>query len=303
MTPHRSTAFPLIAAALLVAVSGCSPAPAPTTQPLRVSTTTVRATVPTFPAPRPPMTSVSRTARPGGAALSKRFATWADSLPGSVSVSVAGVGSESSTTLAPERGDHVAWSTIKVPLALAAIKSGTAPGDPSVEAALSESDNASAEALWASLGPPSAAASAVQTVLREGSDRTTTVQPRRVRSGYTPFGQTVWSVDDQATWAAHLPCLPGAGDALGPMRNVVSGQRWGFGSYPGAAIKGGWGPDESGAYLVRQLAVIQRRSGQTAVAVSAVPTAGTFAAGIDLIDRVAEWLRARIGELPSGRCG
>ncbi len=295
------------AAAAAMLVAGCSSTPGQgTIEPANSSSKSTVAmgnAIPTFPSPQPPRPS-STGAIPSedAATLASQFTMWAEKLPGNVAVSVAPVGSGTPLPLNVELGQHVAWSTIKVPLALATIRARSDPTGAYVTAALTESDNAAAESLWSSLGAASSAADAVQAVLRGGGDATTTVQQVRVRPGFTPFGQTVWSVNDQAAWASRLPCFADGSSVLRPMRNVVSGQRWGFGSLPGAAIKGGWGPDESGSYLVRQFAIIEHRTGQTAISVVAEPASGTFAGGINLIDRVAQWIVSRIGELPGGSC-
>src|SRR5690606_38936782 len=65
--------------------------------------------------------------------------------------------------------DETAWSTIKVPLAIAAVEraetEGAAAPWPQVEAAITRSDNGAATTLWSSLGPPQQAAQAVDEVL------------------------------------------------------------------------------------------------------------------------------------------
>src|SRR5215211_6351064 len=79
-----------------------------------------------------------------------------------------------------------AWSTIKVPLAIAALNQ---PGaDRLVEDAVSASDNDAARALWKLLGPPAAAASAVEAVLAAAGDEETRVETQVVRPPYTSFG-------------------------------------------------------------------------------------------------------------------
>ena len=91
----------------------------------------------------------------------------------------------------------VAWSTIKVPLAIAARATDNAD---LVVKTVTHSDNAAAEELWSQLGEP--AAQRVQSVIRDAGDPTTVVESRRLRAEYTPFGQTRWSLADQARFAA-----------------------------------------------------------------------------------------------------
>src|SRR6202171_287708 len=66
-----------------------------------------------------------------------------------------------------------AWSTIKVPLAMAA-RGEEYPRTvtPAMSAAITESDNAAAEAIWAGLGDPITAAHKVEAVLQETGDPT-----------------------------------------------------------------------------------------------------------------------------------
>lgn len=172
-----------------------------------------------------------------------------------------------------------------------------------IEAALTQSDNSAAEELWSSLGPPSTAASRVDDVLRDGGDASTEVQSQRLRPGFTAFGQTLWSLPAQARWMAGLPCFPDADDVLEPMKRVIPSQQWGLGVADGAAIKGGWGPDPSGTYLVRQMGILTTTRGSTAIAISARANDGTFASGTQLLTSVARWLVARKDRLPSGNCG
>ena len=61
----------------------------------------------------------------------------------------------------------VAWSTIKVPLAVAALRADVARSD-QLNAVITRSDNAAAEELWSQLGD--GAAQLVQSVMREAGD-------------------------------------------------------------------------------------------------------------------------------------
>ena len=96
--------------------------------------------------------------------------------------------------------------------------------DANVTAAISVSDNAAAEAMWASLGDPATAAAATDQVLRDGGDATTNTNPERIRPEYTAFGQTQWALPDQAQFGANLTCLDGAGPVVGPEHLVGRGE-------------------------------------------------------------------------------
>jgi hypothetical protein len=112
---------------------------------------------------------------------------------------------------------------------------------------LTASDNAAAEQLWAHLGDPHSAAAQVQAVLRSGGDDDTVVQSRRVRPGFSAFGQTNWSLTNQAGFVAALPCLRYSDEVVALMEDVESDQRWGIGAVGlPAQFKGGWGLDCAG---------------------------------------------------------
>ncbi|GAB96167.1 hypothetical protein BJY21_003124 [Kineosphaera limosa] len=199
-----------------------------------------------------------------------------------------------------EQTSGVAWSTIKVPIAVAARQQQG--WESRARAAITVSDNNAALALWASLGAGAAAADRVQAVLAAAGDPDTKVQPTVVRAPFTPFGQTQWTVPAQAQAMSGLACQPAAQETVGLMRQVVSGQRWGLGRWQKAPIKGGWGPLESGGgYLVRQMGVIPVNGGEAAVAML-VRAPGGFEAGVADLNRMAVWLADQTKELPAGRC-
>ncbi len=180
---------------------------------------------------------------------------------------------------------------MKVPVAVAVSRrnGGTATRD--MTAAITRSDNASAMALWNSLGRPSRAGALSQRVLADGGDTTTKVQTRVVRSGFTPFGQTDWGLAAQQTFAQNLPCIAGAAPVLRLMGRIDQSQRWGLGAVgKDPRFKGGWGPDSRGRYLVRQFGIVRVPSGTVAVAIAVMPRDGGFGTGVTEITRVAGWV-------------
>lgn len=153
------------------------------------------------------------------------------------------------------------------------------------------SDNAAAEELWASLGPPAAAAAAVERVLASAGDGSTRVETRILRPGFTSFGQTQWSLAAQVELMAALPSLPHSESIRALMRRLVPEQRWGLGALgEDAELKGGWGPDPDGRHLVRQMGIVGLASGPLAVAMATIPADGTEASGTANLDRLADWL-------------
>ncbi|MFT4125905.1 MAG: hypothetical protein QM662_06705 [Gordonia sp. (in: high G+C Gram-positive bacteria)] len=220
-----------------------------------------------------------------------------------VGLAAAPVGGDSAPTI--QFGDTapgVAWSTIKVPVAIAAERENGPSGDESN--AIINSDNAAAESLWASLGTDAEASRKVMAVLREGGNPDTLVPSEQLRAGFTVFGQTQWALPAAATFAGHLPCMPGTEHVIELMGQVAGNQQWGaeiMRAPRSTAVKGGWGPSPDGSYLVRQLGLITYRDGrQTAVAMSA--TGGSMSDGIAALNVVGNWLNRNIGALPRGRC-
>ena len=216
-----------------------------------------------------------------------------------------GAGSTGQVTLGGSVfADQPAWSTIKVPLVIAAMRQQNTdqPTKPMV-AAITESDNAAAESIWEALGDPASAAIAVGDVLHHTGDPTI-VESRKLRPEYTAFGQTDWSLTNQALFLSAAACDPRDQPALDLMGQVNSDQRgWGVGPLPDSKIKGGWGPSASGRYLVRQIAIVSAgKRGLVVLAMAAEPESGSFADGTRALTQIGDWLQARLDALPAGQC-
>jgi hypothetical protein len=186
----------------------------------------------------------------------------------------------------------VAWSTIKVPLAIAALRNDRACAQDLVIKAITESDNQASEELWSQLGSPAEAALRVQAIVNEGGDTATVVESQRLRPGFTAFGQTPWPLDRQARFAAQLPSIGGAATVIDLMHRLASDQRWGLAA-KGVAAKGGWGPGVRAGYLTRQFGIVPTNSGHAGVALAA--EARTFETGVDVLNAMTGWL---VGHLP-----
>src|ERR1035437_1249788 len=200
------------------------------------------------------------------------------------------------------------WSTVKVPLAVAAVAQAHGQPDARVKGlmrlSITASDNAAAEQLWAQLGEPHTAAAQVQAVLRSGGDADTLVQSQRVRPGITAFGQTQWSLASQAGFAAALPCIKYSDEVVQLMGDVESDQRWGIGAVGlPAQFKGGWGPGLSGGYLVRQMGIVTLANGsRIGLAIASEPADGRFETGTDNLTALARWAVANIKTAGHGGC-
>ncbi|ORW98155.1 hypothetical protein AWB92_00065 [Mycobacterium sp. IEC1808] len=188
----------------------------------------------------------------------------------------------------------VAWSTIKVPLAIAALRADPGRARELVVKAITESDNHASEQLWSQLGEPAEAAGRVRAVVHECGDPDTVVESQRLRRGYTAFGQTQWALRRQARFAAQLPGLADAATVVDLMRRLTPAQRWGLAA-KGFAAKGGWGPGVRGDYLVRQFGIVPTDSGHVGVGVAA--QAHAFEAGVEVVDAMTDWLVAHLPAL------
>jgi hypothetical protein len=217
----------------------------------------------------------------------------------------AGAGSKSQVVLgSSDFAGRPAWSTIKVPLVIAAMhQRGIDRPTPPMVAAITESDNAAAESIWESLGDPAAAAAEVGRVLHDTGDPTV-VESLKLRQEYSASGQTGWSLTHQAMFLSVAACDPRNQPVLDLMGEVTSDQRaWGVGPLPGARIKGGWGPSPSGQYLVRQIAVVPvGQRGSVVVAMAAEPESGAFDDGTRVLTKIGDWLRDRMDFLPAAPC-
>ncbi|WP_308166691.1 hypothetical protein [Nocardia albiluteola] len=233
--------------------------------------------------------------------LAADFATLLPTLGGHAGMAIMAVGGNVVATMGDWKTGP-AWSTMKIPLALATLHSDSNTPSYELSAAITESDNSAADQLWQSLGTPDQAAAQIAAILRQGGDTTTQVPANRARSDYSAFGQATWALTDQVRFASRLPCLPNAGTVTDLMGKVVSSQQWGLGHVDNASYKGGWGPDQAGNYLVRQLGLVQTPNGQMAVAVAAQANSGGLDDGEAMLTKIAPLIVKHLGDLPAGKC-
>lgn len=216
----------------------------------------------------------------------KSFHELSSRLSAKVGIAIASVGSNPVCLGTWSSG--VAWSTSKVPLVIAASRAGVG-SDELVAQTITQSDNAAAEELWSRLGDPASAARHVQDVIRDAGDPATVVESRRLREGYTAFGQTRWSLADQARFAAGLAQLAEASPVVELMGELTADHRWGLAA-KGFAAKGGWGPGLIDDYLVRQLGIVPTASGTVGVAIAAEVHDAEYEAGVDVVNRLGDWV-------------
>jgi hypothetical protein len=239
------------------------------------------------------------------------------SLPGTIGLAIGPPGSGPSV-VAGALTTGSAWSTSKVPVALRVLKDTGGPsGLSSAQAdemrrALTLSDNEAALALFSDLesshGGPAGAAAAVGEVLAEAGDTTTRISSVG-RDGFTPFGQTEWSLELQELFMSQLVagCVgsPASSDYVLDLMGEVSSDTWGLGSagLP-ARWKGGWGPGIDGRYLVRQMGVLELGGGKkTVVALAALADDGSFEAGQSMATSLAQWAADRAAQFAGSTSG
>jgi hypothetical protein len=170
----------------------------------------------------------------------------------------------------------------------------TAAQSENLTAAITASDNAAAASLWSSLGSPDQAGAAADAELRQAGDSRTSIETRVLRQGLSSFGQTAWTLADQARFTAGMPCSASGQVVLALMGQVIPAQRWGLGS-AGAQFKGGWGPGSSpgqgGGYLDRQMGIVTI-SKPLAVSLASLPANGAHDSGTRALTEIARWLVA-----------
>lgn len=229
------------------------------------------------------------------------FRRLAASIDGSEGLAVAAIGRVRRVYRLGSLRRGVAWSTAKVPVAMAMIAAGADRSERSdIKQAITASDNAAALRLWAELGGGKTAARATRKQLRRAGDRRTRIEHRLLRGpSYTPFGQTDWALTDQVRFVSGLDCLDQGVEVLGLMEKVIPAQRWGLGAAGvEAALKGGWGPGTrpgaAGGYFDRQIGVLTVRDRRIAVAIASVPSDGSHETGTRNLTRLARWLVAHV---------
>jgi hypothetical protein len=275
-----------------------SSAPAP---PSPAPNPSMRQTAPAAPTPGT-TTAPALPAAGAGTPLAADFAKLENKLKAKVGIAISAVGANPRQFVFGDWTTGPAWSTSKVPLAITALREGNPPTVTDlIRAAITESDNAAAESIWEGLGDPVTAAHKIEAVLAKYGDPTT-VEWRQLRPPFTAFGQTIWSLANQARFTAAAVCDNDNAPIFTLMGQVESDQSWGLGVIPDTRFKGGWGPSPTNNYLVRQLGVLKTPTGLTAVAVATEPASGSLSDGTQELTDVAKWLTSHMTELPTGQC-
>ena len=168
-----------------------------------------------------------------------------------------------------DKGKGPVWSTIKVPIAIAALKDGA---DKSlVDLAIKESDNDAAYSLWSQVQwHEGSADKAVEELLEDYGSHADIHD--------TAFGYSTWSLKDQAVFGAELPCIEEAGYVHKVLKDIVSWQKIGLSKEKRTRAKSGWGLDEDdNEYTYRQFGVHEVAGKRVGVALSVVTDGEDYA--------------------------
>lgn len=262
------------------------------------------------PAGEPPSSHDGASVLDAGALAS--FALLGAGLPGHVELTLAPLGAGTSVTLGGDEPAH-GWSTTKVPILTALLaargESLSAQEQSWAASAITASNNESILDLFHDLerieGGLIGASGYVQELFRRSGDEETTVATASPPPGaVTTFGQTEWKPSNAVKFFSALArgCLlssQGTHYVLDLMRHVEPSESWGLGSagFARVAFKGGWGPEPSGAYIVRQSGIVDVGSSRAiAVSIVAFPPAGSssFEAGTAMLSKTAMWLHEHL---------
>ena len=200
-----------------------------------------------------------------------------------------------------------AWSTIKVPLSIAAIQKNASTGsvtdpyggscshslDSAVNKAITQSDNCAAWWLWQALGGDnSSAAGSVTNVINAGGDSSTSVASTGDGQSLTS-GRTTWSLIGQAIFMSNITSIDGANKVISTMKTHNAGDgSHGLNTFT-SITKGGWGSTDT-----RQLGIIKLDNGKC----SAVAIGTNRGSDFSILDKIAQVIKNHQDDLPSGTC-
>lgn len=183
--------------------------------------------------------------------------------------------------------DHMpAWSTMKVPIAIAALRNNPEVQD-LVAPAIEWSSNDAAAELWDSMGLQEEAGAQVEQLLNE-LEISAEFPAATTHFGYDAFGAVDWPLSEQVRFSMHIGCLPEAASVTESMGNIAEEHSWGLGRIDGALFKGGWGSDdETGVFQSRQFGLLPVEGGYAPVAIAATAQDGSEETAQAMLDELA----------------
>jgi hypothetical protein len=200
-----------------------------------------------------------------------------------------------------------AWSTIKVPIVATLIRERNGVNNLGsqerqwAKAAIVESDNSAAAALYNRLGNNYSAARKVQRTLRIAGDNVTIVS-KRGRDGFSSYGQTRWSAVESSRFYKSLVrrevlSKTSTNFIINLMKaSKPADQKWGLGSagFSDPAYKGGWGPKTNNKYLVRQTGIVKQGNKSYSITIIANPKNGSYQSGSEAVTKAARWIKGKL---------
>lgn len=178
------------------------------------------------------------------------------------------------------------WSTVKVPVAFAALEHcevDEATREALVTTMIEISDNASTDQLWWCLEAAGGAEKLVGEEIAK-ADTQAELSPT--------WGMSEWSVESQARYGHYLAELADAEPddttafVLDLMSHVDESQAWGLGTL-GIPFKGGWSDTPDGTWESRQFGYATFGDKRYGVAVAATSEVGSFSDTTDALDQLA----------------
>lgn len=239
--------------------------------------------------------------------LAESWAQLEPTLTGQVGIVVMPVGgpSEKMRRFGPAPGG-MAWSTAKVPIAMAAemARPDSASVDAEIHSAITVSDNDAAASLWSRLGESEQARNNVDALLAQTGDTRTHIGIHETL-GRTYTGYTTWRLEDQALFTSGVACAPSARHVLDEMKAISAEHRWGLGRVDGAAFKGGWGSYQ-GQYTSRQLGLVpiegELGDPEARALVVTMTVENPEGDGRADLDKMAAWVQSNAELFEAGSC-
>lgn len=187
-------------------------------------------------------------------------------------------------TTAGSLGTLPSWSTVKVPIAFAALEHCSYSEkylEQLITASIEWSDNASAHTLYSCLW-------------QEGTPMELTadaIAPSGTRPAVDPaWGITKWSAPSQAQYGYYLSTIDQDNVVIEAMKNIAEDQSYGLGVIKNSAFKGGWSDHTDGSWHTRQFGFFTHNGSAYGVAIVARSENGSYADGQAALTAIAEVL-------------
>lgn len=187
-------------------------------------------------------------------------------------------------TSAGSVGTLPAWSTIKIPIAVAAqeyCSYDEATLAQLTSASIEYSDNDAASSLWTCLGHESEASQIVGEEIAKGG-MSVQVEPY--------FGTTVWPVPAQARYAHYLASLPEDHPVIEEMHKINPEHSYGLGRIPDMPFKGGWSDADDGSWHSRQMGFATIGETTYGIAIAARSVDGSEEDCQATLDKLAQYI-------------